>query len=548
MTKQITKIELDGKIIGTKPLLMDDNLFIVREKIKQKVDVSYIFLDQDGNNIEQGNEKDYTLKDISLGKIIKLKSYDDKNVKFGINIFLNDKKIFNLVCKIKNKLNKIRKLIFDKIKVDFIFLDSDGNTIDKEDEKDYSVEDILSNETNELKGIHIQRVRSPKVSGIMNQPKLSNSLLNKKRNMEMDIEKISENEKENDVSKLVSVYLDNNQFTVKKLKLNNSLDIIRKNIGEKVLESSFFTLENGDKIEIADESGITLQDILIENKKIFMISNKKPGPIKIEKNTPIEGSEEIGKIGHLKIYKYPNIKLSDIEESSSISLLVVGQTGSGKTTLLNAFINALMDIKITYDFRYKIIVENFNHSQAFSMTKSVNIYNIKPHGNIPAIKIIDTPGFGDTSGIAQDKIIRDQIADTFMNKLNTINAICFVAQSSNARLTINQKYIFTSILDLFGKDVQENFVAMLTFCDGKEPRIIDALQEKGSIFDKIIPHIKGNWYYKFNNSAIYSDDINDEFTQMFWKLGMKSFQGFIDQLIKIPRKSLTQSKEVLKER
>jgi hypothetical protein len=94
----------------------------------------------------------------------------------------------------------------------------------------------------------------------------------------------------------------------------------------------------------------------------------------------------------------------------------------------------------------------------------------------------------------------------------------------------------------------KKIVAMLTFCDGKEPRIIDALQEKGSIFDKIIPHIKGNWYYKFNNSAIYSDDINDEFTQMFWKLGMKSFQGFIDQLIKIPRKSLTQSKEVLKER
>lgn len=35
---------------------------------------------------------------------------------------------------------------------------------------------------------------------------------------------------------------------------------------------------------------------------------------------------------------------------------------------------------------------------------------------------------------------------------------------------------------------------------------------------------------------------------MFWKLGMKSFQGFIQQLLKIPIKSLTQSKEVLKER
>ena len=115
-------------------------------------------------------------------------------------------------------------------------------------------------------------------------------------------------------------------------------------------------------------------------------------------------------------------------------------------------------------------------------------------------------------------------------------------------MTANQKYIFTSILDLFGKDVQENFVAMLTFCDGKEPQIVEALKEKDSIFDKIIPYIKGNWYYKFNNSAIYSDDIDDEFTQMFWKLGMKSFEGFISQLLKIPRKSLTQSKEVLRER
>jgi len=82
-------------------------------------------------------------------------------------------------------------------------------------------------------------------------------------------------------------------------------------------------------------------------------------------------------------------------------------------------------------------------------------------------------------------------------------------------LTANQKYIFTSILDLFGKDVQENFVAMLTFCDGKEPQIVQTLKEPGSIFDKIIPHIKGSWYHKFNNSAIYSDEIEDEFTQVF---------------------------------
>ena len=86
---------------------------------------------------------------------------------------------------------------------------------------------------------------------------------------------------------------------------------------------------------------------------------------------------------------------------------------------------------------------------------------------------------------------------------------------------------------------------MFTFWDGGEPQAVNTLKMKGSILDKIIPHNKGNWYYKFNNSAIYSDDINDEFTQMFWKLGMKNFKDFIKQLVKIPRKSLTQSKEVL---
>ena len=64
---------------------------------------------------------------------------------------------------------------------------------------------------------------------------------------------------------------------------------------------------------------------------------------------------------------------------------------------------------------------------------------------------------------------------------------------------------------------------MLIFCDGKGTQIFPALKEECSIFDKIIPHIKGKWYYKFNNSAIYSDDVNDEFTKMFWKLGMKIF-------------------------
>ena len=40
-----------------------------------------------------------------------------------------------------------------------------------------------------------------------------------------------------------------------------------------------------------------------------------------------------------------------------------------------------------------------------------------------------------------------------MNKISKINAICLVVQSFNVKLTLNQKYIFQSVMNLFGKNV-----------------------------------------------------------------------------------------------
>ena len=151
---------------------------------------------------------------------------------------------------------------------------------------------------------------------------------------------------------------------------------VRLNLSDKIPYSTLFTLPEGDKIDKSDEGDLKLEDI-IKDQRIYLISEKVKNEENTQKNIPIEGTKEIGAKGKLKIYEYPSAKLSDIEEASAISLLVVGQTGSGKTTLLNAFINALMDIKINDDFRYEIIHENMNHSQAFSMTDSINIYKYK---------------------------------------------------------------------------------------------------------------------------------------------------------------------------
>ena len=93
-----------------------------------------------------------------------------------------------------------------------------------------------------------------------------------------------------------------------------------------------------------------------------------------------------------------------------------------------------------------------------------------------------------------------------------------------------------------------NIIAMLTFCDGENPQVLAALQEPGSIYDKIIPHVESPWYYKFNNSAYFSLNINDQFTRMFWDLGMRSFKRFIKRLEKLKKVNLNQTKEVLNER
>ena len=267
--------------------------------------------------------------------------------------------------------------------------------------------------------------------------------------------------------KSISIVINNEPKFAKKLLETENLVEIRKILNDKLPDDSIFTLPDGSEIEKGDESDYTLSEILKEDK-IYIKSNKsliktdKETPISNnqpkKKNTPIPGSKLVGKKGDLDIYLYPQVEFNDNEKIKAIIFMVVGQTGCGKTTLLNSFINYVLGIEIDDNFRYEIIHETFGTSQSVSQTSDVTVYNIKAINGLPPIQIIDTPGFGDTRGIKQDMVITGKIEKTFKEVLNSLNAICFVAQSSNARLTANQKYIFTSVLDLFGEDVKENFI------------------------------------------------------------------------------------------
>ncbi len=271
--------------------------------------------------------------------------------------------------------------------------------------------------------------------------------------------------------------------------------------------------------------------------------------LKMEKTYEIRGQ---------KIAGYQNKKPSELSiRNTTKVLLIVGATGTGKTTLINAMINYLYGVEWKDDFRLKLIIEKVE-CQADSATKwitSYTFYHSREEGfRFPYnLTIIDTPGFGDTEGIEQDKRITYQIQHFFSIKtifdemrehgIDHLDGVGFVVKASETRLTSLQKYVFNSILSMFGNDMKDKFFLMMTFADGGKAPVLDAVKKA---------EIKFVEAFKFNNSALYNkhnEQSNDqEFCRMYWELGITSFSSFFGKFQTASAVSLNLSREVLQER
>ncbi|KAG8148124.1 hypothetical protein E2320_022918, partial [Naja naja] len=231
-------------------------------------------------------------------------------------------------------------------------------------------------------------------------------------------------------------------------------------------------------------------------------------------------------------------------------ILVMGATGCGKTTLINGMINYILGVQWEDNFRFKLIHETTQRSEAGSRTSEVTAYvvNHQKGFRIPySLTIIDTPGFGGTRDAEQDNLVEEQLLDFFSTPggIGHVDAICLVAQAFLAHSTHAQKRVFDSMLSILGKDLKDNIQLLITFSDAGNHTCPGGPQ--GGAQDESGTPL----HFNFNHSALFAKQENARShkvaAEIFWKTNTESMKDFFDALKVLETKSITLTLEVLKE-
>ncbi|CAF4343230.1 unnamed protein product [Rotaria sp. Silwood2] len=208
------------------------------------------------------------------------------------------------------------------------------------------------------------------------------------------------------------------------------------------------------KLEREDEWRQTYQELLLE------LPRCEPR----RKLIYVDFSDFEQKLEYFKIVRFPSTIHNDDKSTSlppiEINVLLMGETGVGKSTFINAFVNYLKFEKLQQAEQGEPIVlipvsflitigEHFNEfivkfgdvdqnenyeQQGQSVTQQCKSYVFNLNDRL-CLRLIDTPGIGDTRGINQDVKNINHIL-TYINNLSHLNAICLLLKPNASRLNI----------------------------------------------------------------------------------------------------------------
>jgi len=184
--------------------------------------------------------------------------------------------------------------------------------------------------------------------------------------------------------------------------------------------------------------------------------------------------------------------LRDLDPFKELNILILGETGVGKSTWINAFVNYLTFASLDEAIAspgLKFIIP-FYFSSFDNAGKERKVYHTAPNATAAEevvstegesatqrtvvhsfqigdrlVRLIDTPGIGDTRGIEQDKMNMEDILQA-LTHYSELHGILILLKTNITRLTTSFKFCITELLTHLHRSAAKNMVFGFTSTRG----------------------------------------------------------------------------------
>jgi hypothetical protein len=148
-------------------------------------------------------------------------------------------------------------------------------------------------------------------------------------------------------------------------------------------------------------------------------------------------------------------------KKTTITVILVGETGVGKTAFLSLLGNVCACRKVD-DFRLEHQAQNESSlSRDQSQTNEAMLYTFK-HTNGRVLRVLDTPGLGDTRGMDQDIQHIESIVKAVRTEIKTVDGVLFMANGTLERAGPGIEYAMHMLSAIFPRTMAKNIGLLFT--------------------------------------------------------------------------------------